>query len=557
MNPARIEVDAIPGNVAQEAHISWIFLMGLIIQVPLLIISGFNNPDWMNPDSISYLRVAQYYLQGNYHLAVNGYWGPLFSWLIVPVLPLVNDPVSGFRIGDWISSVIYLTGGIMVLRALGFDRFTVAAGAMLTALFSIHWSILFIGPDLLMSGLLLVALSHTLASESGGTGRRPFVAGLFYGAAYLAKAVALPIALLSLVSIAIIRVLAGIAAFRAAVYMVGRSAVGMMFLILPWVIVLSLHYGQPTFSTSAAINHALVGPHNPHWLHPSSAVYNVPEAGRITTWEDPTVLRNHPLYNSWSPLSSWVNFKYQIGLIFYNARLQFSYLRDFDGFGLGIIAVVLGFLFFRPWFRSFQTHPWRFGAIAIASITNIYLPVYAAAPRYYLACYPFMLSATFGLLGVLASVIQSQFGAKVFMNQPAIRNFAVILATILFAYGLSGPLKQSTPGYDEPPYLVARQMAGLLPFHGPVAAVGDGRRVALYLAFLTEQPYYGVKVEANVSVADLQKTGAAFVVVKRGLPVDHALSKDPAVRLLAPQNPDDQTLRERLYCIRPLTISNR
>lgn len=552
------EGDAIPGNFAQEAHISQVFLIAVMIQVPLLIISGFNNPDWMNPDSISYLRVAQYYLHGNFHLAVNGYWGPLFSWLIVPFLPLVNDPVLGFRIVDWISAVIYLTGGIRVLRALGFDQFTVGAGAVLTALFSISWSIFFIGPDLLMSGLLLVALSHTLASEREGRGRRPFVAGLFYGAAYLTKAVALPIALLFLLSTATIRVLAGIASFRAAVYMVGRSAAGMMLLVFPWVMVLSLHYGEPTFSTSAVLNHALVGPHNPNWLHPSSAVYNVPEAGRITTWEDPTLLRNHPLYRPWSPLSSWVNFKHQTKLIFYNARMQFQYLKEFDGFGFGIVSAVLGFLFFRPWVRSFRTHPWRFGAIAIASITAIYLPVYAVAPRYYLACYPFMLSATFGLLGVLASVIQSQFGTKAFMNQPVwIRNFAVILTTTLFGYGLSGPLKQSlTHGYDEPPYLVARQMAGLLPFHGPVAAVGDGRRVALYIAFLTEQPYYGVKVEANVSVADLQKTGAAFVVVKRGLPMDQTLSKDSAVQLVAPQTQDDKAWPERLYCLRPVTISN-
>jgi len=104
----------------------------------------------------------------------------------------------------------------------------------------------------------------------------------------------------------VIRLLAGIASFRTAVYMIGRSAAGMMLLVLPWAMVLSLHYGEPTFSTSAALNHALVGPHNPDWLHPSSAVYNVPEAGRITTWEDPTLLRNHPLYKPWSPLSSWV-----------------------------------------------------------------------------------------------------------------------------------------------------------------------------------------------------------------------------------------------------------
>ncbi len=545
-----VKRNALASNFAEGAPSFRIFLIALMIQVPLMILAGLKNPDQMNPDSISYLRVAQYYLQGKYHLAVNGYWGPLFSWLTVPVLPLVNDPVLAFRIVDWMSAVIYLFGAIRVLRALGFDQVTVAVGGILIALFSIQWSIFFIGPDLLMSGLLLVALSYTLESDG-----RPFVAGLFFGTACLTKAVALPIALLSLLGIAIIRVLAGIASFRTAIYMVGRSAVSMILLVLPWVIVLSFHYGQPTFSTSAILNHGLVGPHNPNWLHPSSAVYNVPEAGRITTWEDPTVLRNHPLYRPWSPLSSWANFKHQINVILFNAHEQFDYFREFDGSGVGIIAAVLGFLFFfRPWVQSFQTHPWRFGAIAIAAITSIYLPVYGIAPRYYLACYPFLFSATLGLLTVLAMRIQSRFGTKESDRPAQIRNLVLILTIILFIYGLIGPLKRSlsSEGYGEAPYSVARQMAGLLPFHGPVAAVGDGRRVALYIAFLTEQPYYGVKVVANVSVADLQKIGAAFVVVKRGLPVDQMLSKDSAVRLVSPQTQDDKAWPERLYCLRPL-----
>ncbi|MCI0603029.1 hypothetical protein L0156_08435 [bacterium] len=533
-----------------------VFLIALMIQVPLMVLAGVRNPDQINPDAIAYLRVAQNYLHGNYHFAVNGYWGPLFSWLTVPVLPLVNDPVTAFRLVDWISAVIFLIGGINVLQTLRFDRITVAVGGILIALFSIQWSIFFIGPDLLMSGLLLVALSYTLASDNAGTGRRPFVAGLFYGAAYLAKAVALPIALLSMICIATIRVLAGITSFRSALYMVGRSALGLALLVIPWFLVLSLHYGNPTFSTSAPLNHALVGPHNPNWFHPSSAVFNVPERGRITTWEDPTVLQNHPLYARWSPFSSWSNLKYQIKLMFGNARLQFHYLKEFDRFGFGIVSAILGFLFFRPWVRSFQTHPWRFGGIAIASMTFIYLPVYSAAPRYFLACYPFLFVVTFGLLTVLAGAIYSQFRNKASDRPAWIRKFALILTTLLLGYGLSEPLKRSltTRGYDEAPYSVARKMASSLPFQGPVAAVGDGRRVALYLAFLTEQPYYGIKLDVNVSVGELHKTGAAFVIVSRGIPTDQALSKDPSVQLLALQAQDDDGGRERVYCLRCVSI---
>jgi len=538
-----------PRSFAERTHTSWVYLIPLMIQVPLLIISSQMNPDQMNPDLVSYLLVAQHYLQGNFHLAINGYWGPLFSWLIVPVLALSRDPVLAARIVNGIGAVIYLIGGIRILRAFGFDQIIVLAGGILTALFSIYWSTFVIEPDLLMSGLLLVGLSFTLASEKQDTGRHPFVAGLFYGAAYLTKAVALPITLLSLVSVALLRVLTRLRSFRAATSMVGRSMVGFILMAFPWVMVLSFHYGELTFSTSGIINHALVGPHNPDRLHPTFAVFNIPEAGRITTWEDPTLFRNHPLYQLWSPFSSRVNFNHQIKLILYNARLQHFYLNQFDGTGIGVFSAILGFLLFRPWARSFQTHPWRFAVIAIASITAIYLPVYALAPRYYLGCYPFLLSATFGLPTVLATVIQTLFGTQTSAGHPAsIRNVAVILTTLLFGYGLSGPLSQSlTRGNDEAAFVMAKQVAAALPFHGPIAAVGDKSRVALYVAYLTEQPYYGIKVEKNVSVAELQKTGAAFVLVKRGLPVDDALSKHPAARLMELQAKDDPAWPLRVY----------
>jgi hypothetical protein len=352
---------------------------------------------------------------------------------------------------------------------------------------------------------------------------------------------------LLLFSIALLRILTGILSFRAAASMVARSTAGLILMVFPWVMVLSFHYGELTFSTSGGLNHALVSPNNPNHSHPTFTVYHVPEAGRITSWEDPTVFRNHPLYEAWSPLSSSANFKYQLKLILYNARLQHYYLNHFDGTGIGVLSAILAFLFFRPWIRTFQTHPWRFSVIAIASITAVYLPVYALAPRYYIGCYPFLLSATLGLPTVVAIAIQTRFATRASAGQPVwIRNFAVIITVLLFGYGLSGPLRQSlTSGNNEPAYLIAKKAAAELPFHGPIAAVGDKWRIALYVAYLTDQPYYGIKVEKQVNVAELQNTGAAFVVVKRALPVDDALSKNSAARLM--NSPDDKSWPVRIY----------
>ncbi len=37
-------------------------------------------------DTISYIHVAQLYINGCFSYAINGYWSPLFSWLLIPFL---------------------------------------------------------------------------------------------------------------------------------------------------------------------------------------------------------------------------------------------------------------------------------------------------------------------------------------------------------------------------------------------------------------------------------------------------------------------------------------
>src|SRR3954447_1440755 len=39
----------------------------------------------MNPDGVSYLTIARQYLDGHFADAINAYWSPLYSWLLVPL----------------------------------------------------------------------------------------------------------------------------------------------------------------------------------------------------------------------------------------------------------------------------------------------------------------------------------------------------------------------------------------------------------------------------------------------------------------------------------------
>ena len=40
----------------------------------------------LNADGTSYISIANQYWRGNWGQAVNGFWGPLLSWLLIPFL---------------------------------------------------------------------------------------------------------------------------------------------------------------------------------------------------------------------------------------------------------------------------------------------------------------------------------------------------------------------------------------------------------------------------------------------------------------------------------------
>ena len=59
----------------------------LLAAVHLAILSR----DQINPDGISYIQVARNCAAGRFDLAVNSYWGPLLSWILVPFVWLGWD----------------------------------------------------------------------------------------------------------------------------------------------------------------------------------------------------------------------------------------------------------------------------------------------------------------------------------------------------------------------------------------------------------------------------------------------------------------------------------
>ncbi len=59
----------------------------------------------ISPDDISYINIAHLYAIGDFRGAVNGFWAPLISWLLVPFLLVKFQPLFAYKIASLIISL--------------------------------------------------------------------------------------------------------------------------------------------------------------------------------------------------------------------------------------------------------------------------------------------------------------------------------------------------------------------------------------------------------------------------------------------------------------------
>src|SRR5215510_7841422 len=261
-----------------------------LVQIVLVVKSAWIFRDRINPDGLAYIRIAQYYLSGQTDLMISGTWGPLLSWLIVPWLLVFDDPLLTAHAAVAVSAVVFLVGCFCVLRAARLPGTAIMIGTWITVFLSVAWSGVVVTPDLLMAGLFCCGTSWLLSDKWVAHARTALGAGIVLGAAYLAKAVALPLAALMIIALAGTNVAVCQSSLRQTVRATTIIVAGFLIIAGPWIGILSYKYGRPVFSTIGPIQHTLAGPPDMFRGHPDKLHFYKPDTGRFTTLEDRTNL---------------------------------------------------------------------------------------------------------------------------------------------------------------------------------------------------------------------------------------------------------------------------
>ena len=416
----------VPGPASERRWLIGLVIIYLLVGIPV----AWRCVDQINPDGVAHLRLAEYYAEGNLHLAIVGLWSPLLSWLIAPLLRLGVDGQVAAR------GLLLLSGlGLTLASWLLFGRMGASglyrrAATICIAVVSLSYSVFVLDPDLIAAALLAVYFWLSLDASVFEKPAAAFRMGLLVGIAYLTKAYALPFFALHFLGIAISygRQKKPGAPRRAAVAY-GLAIVGALVVCGPWIGTLSAKCGRLTFSTSGELNHSWTGPVvNQHHLHLRGLVR--PPEGRLTEWEDPT--DGTRFYPKWSPFDDLASFKHQLGVIWLNVRLLLA--SRFIIYHLSLLSAVLFYVLMlrAGWRGRVPVAGWAVWTIATYALGYLLITVEG---RYYWPLASVVVGVSFLMLQMLedARSKRKTFGGRV--TRPMVWCL-VVLGVVLAA----GPL---------------------------------------------------------------------------------------------------------------------
>ncbi|MFA6560296.1 MAG: hypothetical protein WCV00_00125 [Verrucomicrobiia bacterium] len=281
-----------------DCKLEWLcsFRAGYVLIGALGLIHTWAGRHYMNPDGVSYLDIGDAYFRGDWALAINSYWSPLYSWLMGAALAifqpsafwefafvhLVNFAIflgalACFEfflraLTDWSEKAAGQSGRQTLpkwpLRVLGYSLFTWSSLDLIT--------IQTVTPDMLVAGFAYLAAGLVLRSRCAPAKWTNVVAlGVVLGVGYMAKTAMLPVALVFVAVVAMGENPARLKLLRGLVALMSLAVVA-----APWVTVLSLTKGRLTVGDAGKLNYC--------WFVDSKADYLKNPPRRLL--EDPPII---------------------------------------------------------------------------------------------------------------------------------------------------------------------------------------------------------------------------------------------------------------------------
>jgi hypothetical protein len=267
---------------------------------------------FLNNDTLAYINIAERYAEGDWQHAINGFWSPMYSWILcfckLAGLPLLQS--------CYIINFIVAALGLFVLCHLARRYLTQPlfyfAFSLYALLLMLFYAMSSLTPDLMAAIFCLWFLSLITDHRFTFNKKIPLLAGIAAACAYFSK-------LYSFVPVHLF--LAGILLWTFIKKNESRSkqlipiiqTYGVFILLASvWIAILSVHENKLVITTAGRFNHNYMSPDYGKGYPTNVSLYAPPFEKAYSAQTNPAHLLDD---FGWSPFSNGRNFLHQVNLI--------------------------------------------------------------------------------------------------------------------------------------------------------------------------------------------------------------------------------------------------
>lgn len=303
-----------------KRHSFIILLCAVFVVISTFLITRWFNAQ-LNPDAVSYITIAQKYAAGDIAHAINGYWGPLLSICMVPLLWLHIDPIVAAKLVSLGAALGIIVVGYWFLLRRAVSRTTAGLWAVALAVFMLTWFTADpITPDTLFAFFTLIFATATISFLAKPTWQRGTLLGMSGAVLYFAKGFGFFLFIGVVGCIALWQWLRERQNIWAVIKKWLPVALVFVTLVAPFVVAISVKYHQLTINTAGTFDHRAYGYYglskgnfppvvNTQGMPPMPP----PNSGAVNTWEDPAAAI--PLLRDWSLFDSTNHFWFYMGSV--------------------------------------------------------------------------------------------------------------------------------------------------------------------------------------------------------------------------------------------------
>ncbi len=470
---------------------NWDLILALALY-SLLSIFALHYYQHILGDEISYINIAHEYAMGDWVDAINGYWSPLYSWLIAPFLLIGYTPLYAM----YVSKILSLTIGFFTIigirklsQTLGMNGVVKNAIIFAAVPSILFFSLIYNTPDLLATLILIYYLSIIFDPEYSNNWLNGILCGFTGAIAYFTKNYLFLFFVIHFILFNLIYYFKGVNSFKKRNVLKNMTLGLLVFFLISglWVGAISEKYGKLTISTAGEYNHAIAGPDYPTYPFYYTGLVKPPNKNAISIWDEPSSTK----LKLWSPFDSREHFEYELKLIWYNITRTIHIIESY--FLITFIIIISSLLFiFRPKSEKVSKNTIAYLLVTILIYAGGYIFI-AVEWRYFFFIFLLIILMSFYLINSLY---------KNRILTPALRNILLIILIVSFTVE---PVSEviSFGSTDDSGYSLSTTLKDEYGIHGNIAS-NHWNGPTLSICYFLSAKYYGQPKKTNNSY-DLQK----------------------------------------------------